>query len=260
MQRHEEPVHMVDRQSMEEHISGSETPDAVKRQRIRGEISMADHRAFGASGGARGVDDRREIGVAPVYDVGRRRLRMARHHPSVIGRFAEGDQMGNLRVRRRRFEAGEALGPGEEDAWLAVLQEVGDLGGRISGVEGNEDGACAQCREVEGNACRRLVDLRDDALARLRAEFAQAQRHSRRLRFELAIGDRLSARQRERARILGAPPTLAKETIEIGHGIAARGIGPGRDRTRRRTSEERDAHRWDRVPLRHRRSLQGRAT
>ena len=70
----EQAVHVVQRQGVEQRVRLAEAPGVDQRQRVRGEIAVGQHGALGAPGGARGVEQRREVVVADRRDRRLRRL------------------------------------------------------------------------------------------------------------------------------------------------------------------------------------------
>ena len=61
--RHEQAVGVIDRQRVDQHVVVGEAPVVDQRERVRREIVVRQHRALGAAGGARRVEDRGEIVV-----------------------------------------------------------------------------------------------------------------------------------------------------------------------------------------------------
>ncbi len=59
--RHEQAVRVVDRQHVEQHVGRAEAPGLAQRQRVRGEVALGQHRALGAPGRARSIEDRGEV-------------------------------------------------------------------------------------------------------------------------------------------------------------------------------------------------------
>ena len=59
--RHEQPVHVIDRQRMEQHVAARESPLLDQGQRVAREIAVGEHGALGAPCRPGRVDDRREI-------------------------------------------------------------------------------------------------------------------------------------------------------------------------------------------------------
>jgi hypothetical protein len=65
--RDEQPVHVIDRQRMQQDIAAGEAPELNQRQRIAREVAMGEHRALGSTGRPRRVEDRRHV-VGLRYD------------------------------------------------------------------------------------------------------------------------------------------------------------------------------------------------
>ena len=64
-------------------------------------------------------------------------------------------------------------GIADEDARFSVAQKILDLGGRIGGVERQEDGAGANAGEIEKDRPGRLFNLDGDAVSGFDAELLQ---------------------------------------------------------------------------------------
>ncbi len=61
MQGDEQPVHVEDRQRVQQHVTRPETPVGVQSLGVGRDVAMGDHGALEASGGAGGIDQRGEI-------------------------------------------------------------------------------------------------------------------------------------------------------------------------------------------------------
>ena len=68
---HEQAVGVIDRQGVDQHVACGDAPIVDEGEGVRGEIAVGQHRALGAAGGSRGVEDRRKV-VRPAWDGGER--------------------------------------------------------------------------------------------------------------------------------------------------------------------------------------------
>ena len=198
---------------------------------------MGQHRALGAAGGARGVEQRREVvGRALDRREGFRR-RVGRVRQAALALGVERDER-----RARLVGRGlQRLAPGrvaDEDRGLGVADEVLDLGRGVAGVERQEDAAGADRAEVEHDRLDRLLDLGGDPVAGLHAEADEGVGHPAGAGDEVGVGDALAGGGLDRGGG-GVGDVVREEGEEIGvHGVhRMRGV-----RTRRRGRQGR-AHR-----------------
>ena len=142
---------VIDRQRVNQHVLVRESPVVDQRARIRCEIVVAEHRALGAAGGARGVKDRGEIVVG------------AGHRFEFGAGFVGGFRQRTLAVSSQRLDLGvdlpcdctDPFGPGSiahHQRWFGVGDEIIQLVQRIGGVERQIDRAGADRRQIKHEA------------------------------------------------------------------------------------------------------------
>ena len=216
--RDEEAVGVEDRQSMDQHVIGGVGPSFAQRERVRDEVAVGQHRALGASGGARGVEQRGEIVGRALHrrEVFRCRLCRVRQGPLAL-RVERDERRARLGGRLQ-----QRLAPGrvaDEDGGLGVADEVLDLCRGVAGVERQEGAARPHRAEIEDDRFDRLLDLGGDAVAGLHAEADEGVRHSAGAGDEVGIGDALAGGglDRDGGRVGDA---VRQEGEEIGvHGV-----------------------------------------
>ena len=58
---HEEAVNVVERQRVQQHVAAREAPGIDEGQCVARQVTVGEHCTFGATGRARGVNDRRQV-------------------------------------------------------------------------------------------------------------------------------------------------------------------------------------------------------
>ena len=214
---HEQSMRMVDRQRVDQHVLVGEAPVIDERQRVRGEIAVRQHRALRAAGGARRVEDRREVIFAPVNICEVRAHRARGLDQRAVFLHAQRLDMGDARARRHGCELFAAGGIAHENLRLGVAEKILDLRGRVGGVERQEDRARAQACEIQQHRVGRFLDLHGDAVAGLHAARAQKIGDAPRARMKIAVGD-LAAFRRLDEDFLRRGRAARDQVIEIsGH-------------------------------------------
>ena len=169
---HEQAMHVEQRQRMQQHVLVAglalflEAPELVEHQRIGTQVAVAEHRALAAAGGARGVQDGRQIlGLARNRGkaVGKRRCQPEQRSVALL---AECDHVRHPGDARQRRQFGLTLGRADEHRRLRIAQEVIDLRRLIGGVQRHVDQTGPQRRQVEHQSLRRLLDLHGHARRR----------------------------------------------------------------------------------------------
>ena len=185
------PVHMEDRQRVDEHVVRGEAPEFAQHLRIRGEIAVGHHCALGPPGGPGGVDDHRQIalGALAVGESGRR----AGHGiaEAAPARIVEGEQVldamgaGEVAEQSGRFRAAH------HHARFGVAEEVAEFALLVSGIERQIAQPRAQRAQVQEQGLGRLVDLRRYPIAGLQAQPGEKGGEARRLALEVGVAERL---------------------------------------------------------------------
>jgi hypothetical protein len=221
----EQAVRVIERQRVKEHVLVGETPALHQHLRVGGEIAVAEHRALGAAGGSRGVEDGGEVGLG-AGDVGEPGGRAhggldQRALAAGIERVEGGDAVA---LRHRR----EAVAPGRiahHQGRLGVADEIVELRQRIGAVERQIDRARPQRREIEHQVFGRLLHLHGHAVAGLHAALAQHIGEAARHRQHVRIGDGAPMRLDDQ-RLARGGDTTADEIEKIAaHGRGCSGIG-----------------------------------
>ena len=142
-----------------------------------------DHRALGPAGGARGVDDHRQLVLGA--------LRLARQRRRARDDLVPGVEGGGRRQRQR--DAGQAgrhagllLRPGveladEQQAGLAVAEHVADGLGRLGGEDGHRGVAAQPDGQLGHDEVRAVLRQDGDARAAREAVALQVRGHAPRL-------------------------------------------------------------------------------
>ena len=241
MQRHEQPVHMEDRQRVQQHVARHETPVDVQRLGVGGDVAVGDHGALGAPGRAGGIDERRKIvglalGGSAQGPLARRQLAEG---AAAVRRH--GQQRAHLVGGRCGLDLGDALGRGDDDLGLGVADEILELGRRVGGVERVVDGADLEGRKVEVDAGKRLLDLRHDTIAGLQPERLQCRRGTSDLIEQLGVGQDAPVGRLERGRVFRRAHLgfQASEKIAVAWHLADRPSG------RASSSQQQRGHRGD---------------
>ena len=192
---------MEDRQRVQQPVVGGEAPGVAQGRRVGGEVAVAEHGALGAAGGARGVEDGREVVLAARHvDVaGRGGLRpWPSRLPSPCSPRVSDVRHAELRgqLRHRLLE----LGPADEQGRLGVAQEVADLARGVGGVERQVDGAGAQAAEIEHQRLGALLDLGRDAVAGLDAQIQEHLGHAAGQVEQVGVAERAAVGRSRKAR------------------------------------------------------------
>ena len=216
--RDEEPVGVEDRQRMDQHVVGGVGPGLAQRLGVRDEVAVGQHRALGAAGGARGVEQRREIVGRALHRREGFRSRVGRVRQAALALGVERDERGAGLVRSGLQRLAPAR-VADEDRRLGVADEVLDLGRGVAGVERQEDPAGAHRAEVEHDRLDRLLDLGGDPVAGLHAEAGEGVGHPAGAGDEVGIGDALAGGGLDRGGG-GVGDVVRQESEEIGvHGV-----------------------------------------
>ena len=176
------------------------------------EVAVREHRALRAAGGARRVEDRREV-------VGLR----------VDGGEVVGLAVGALEQRPRPAASVSTVASGRSAAtrsadsgWqtmtarLRVAEEVGELAFLVARIERQVHEPGAQAREIQRERLPALVDLGRDAVAGLATGRDQRVRDARRRGVEIVVVDDRTVRDQQ-AGLLGALGEMgAQQRVEIG--------------------------------------------
>ena len=130
VRRHEQPVRMVDRQRVDAaRRRAVKRQTSRQRQRIGGEVVVAQHRALGAARRARGVEDRGEIVAARrPRSRTRRALSAAGIGQRALAVGIERLDRAHAAARRDRRPAPACAGSQTNSARLGVAEEIFDLG------------------------------------------------------------------------------------------------------------------------------------
>ena len=213
MTRDEQPVHVIDRQRVQQDVAAGEAPELHQRQRVAREIAMGEHRAFGPAGRPRRVDDRRDV-VRLRYDrVESLRLIGRRDRASVPAPLASVSTCASGRSARDALGGPRAA---DDDRRLRVAEEIGELALLVARVERQIHEAGAQAGEVERERLPALVHLHGHAIARLRPAAVSACAIARGCRVELVIVDDRLLRDQQ-ARLLRAFGEMRGEKrVEVG--------------------------------------------
>ena len=186
--RHEQPVGMKNRQRVDEPVGVREAPAVDQRQRVRRQIFVRQHRALGAAGRARGVEDRRQIVGSARDRLERRGRRGDLLGEGSISRDAEALDRGQAELRCERSQGSEPIGPAERQRGLGVAEEIFELGERIGGVQRQKHGAGAKAGERDHDRVGGFLDLRRDPVAGPDPELNQRMGRPRRPLEQFAIG------------------------------------------------------------------------
>ncbi len=225
VQRDEQAVHVIDRQRVQQRVAAGEAPAVDQHRGVRREIAVRQHRALGAPGRSRRVEDRREI-VGPGHRVAEVRGLVARPVDELA---AVGVQREHRRVAGERRDHAEALGPADDHPRRRIGEEVRELRLLVADVERKVDEARAQAREVERNHLPVLVDLDGNAIPGLAARTGQRVGDLRRQRREIVeVHDRPAGDQQARLLRRAREVTL-DQRVQVGvHRKAAHAVGSDR--------------------------------
>ncbi len=212
---HEQSVHVIDRQGVDQHVLLREAPGVDQRPGVGRQVGVGQHRPLGPAGGAGGVDDGGEIIVRAGDRLELRRLDCSQFGERALARLVEG-------LDPRAREAGDflhalaRLGIADDQPRLGVPDEVADLRERIGRVEGQIDRPRPQRRQVEHEVAGRLLHLHGDPFAGLDAGPNQGVGHPPGLGDEGLIGKLSSVRGLERQPV-GRRLIRQAEVEEIAH-------------------------------------------
>ena len=145
-------------------------------------VAVREHDAFRVAGAARGVKDRRHVGVDHAMAGARRRADDVAPalQACAAGRRRQGvgvdeDHVAQVgRVRERLGEKGVALLRGDEHAHVAVAQDVANLLRLEEWVDRHEDRAGARRAEARDDRFEAFLEIYGDALAARNAEIDHA--------------------------------------------------------------------------------------
>ncbi len=215
--RHEQPMGVEDGQRVQQHVVGREAPVIDQRQRVGGQVVVAQHRALGAARGARRVEDGGEI-VRSAVDVGEGR--------SLAGR-ERGERplpLGVQRLHRRaagdRLDAVELGGIAHDQRRLGVADEIVQFGQRVGVVERQEDRAGPHAGQIGHQHGHRFFDLHGHPVAGLHAERDEGVGVGARRGFERAIAHQPAVRMSDERSVRGGHAGADQVEEMIGHGVA----------------------------------------
>ena len=148
-----------------EHVAPAETPRGVQHLGVGEQVGVRKHRSLRLSGGAGGVEQRREI-AGPARDgVESAGHRAARLHQGAVVVRAERERLTCSSAFAELRECIHRLGPHHDHLRLGVAEKIVQLALRVGRVEGQVGGARTQAREVENERSRRLLHLHRNAVA-----------------------------------------------------------------------------------------------
>ena len=157
VQRHEEPVRVIERQRVDQHVVRPEPPEPVQRRRVRPEIVAREHRPLRPPRGPRGIEDRRQ--VAPLRAATCRsdgsRAACATSVPSPVA--PEREQPPPPRHQRRDRVMGGRVA--HHHLRLGVAEEIRQLRRRVPAVQRHIDRPHLQHRQIEADVADRLLHL-----------------------------------------------------------------------------------------------------
>ena len=216
--RDEEAVGVEDRQRVDQHVVRGEAPGVDQGPGVRDEVSVGQHRALGAAGGARGVEQRGQVVGRTLHRRESLRGRVGRLGQAALALGVERDER-RARLPRRRLQSLAPARVADEQRRLGVADEVFDLGRGVAGVERQEDAARADGGEIEDDGLDRFLDLRGHPVPGLHAETGQRVGHPAGPRDEIAVGDALAGGGLDRDGIL-VRDAVREKCEEIGvHGV-----------------------------------------
>ncbi len=213
---HEQPVHVVDRQGMDQHVLGGEPPGSGQRPGIGRQVVVCQHRALRAPGGAGGVDDRRQVAACA-----RDRLEAG---GLAGGKIGEAPLPG--RVQRFHPRAGKArevlhalahLRIADDQRRLGVGDEIADLRQGVGAVERQIDRSCPEARQIEHQVGGGFLDSHGHPVAGLHAQRDQGARHPARCLEEVPEGKPKASRRLERE-AFGTGLVAQQQLEKIAHG------------------------------------------
>ena len=167
MEGHEQAVDVEDGQGVQQDVIRRESPGCMQGLGVGRQGTVGQHGALGAPRGAAGIDDRGQVSRRPGLD----------------------DPVG-IKARCFRDEGRCVL---DEDSRLGVLQEIVHLRVGVGGVQGQEDRAGPQGREVDHHGVHGLLDLQGDPLAGRGTPPPQQVGHPGGAILKVAVGDRRQA-------------------------------------------------------------------
>ena len=157
--RDEQPVHVKDRQCVQQHVARTPAPVLLERERIRGEVAVREHRALAATGGARGVENGREVVGATAHGLesiaARGRCREQRTGAVVAQREEVPHAVAARDRRDPRFVGGAA----HDQPRLGVAHEVLHFGALVGRVQRQIHEPRAKRCQIEHQRLGRLVHL-----------------------------------------------------------------------------------------------------
>ncbi len=226
----EQAVGVEHGQRVEEAVGRGEAPECGEGFRVGDQVAMGEHGALGTARGARGIEQRGEVGVA-AGDCGRQGRGSVRGlgEGAIPGRAQGGE---GSATARRHGSARVGVGRvGEEQPRAAVGHKVVEFRGRVGRVEREEDRARHHAGGVKGQRVGRFRHLCRDAVARGDAERRERGRHPRRAVEKARMGERAAIGQdQERGRLPGVGREEAVEggVRHVAGLVRGRGEGGGR--------------------------------
>ena len=212
----EQAVHVVQRQGVQQRVRLAEAPGVDQRQRVRGEIAVGQHGALGAPGGARGVEQRREVVVTDRHDRRLQRFLVESIDQIALTVGVQRRDLGRSDAERRDLGA-----PGRvahDQGRLGIAEEIVELRERVGGVQRQVDRATAQAGEVEQQVRDALLDLDRDPVAGADPQARQARRQAGAALVQAAVGEAAAVRDLDRDALrCGLHPAM-DQLVEIGHG------------------------------------------
>ncbi len=213
---HEEAMHVIDRQGVDQHVVGGEPPAFDERPGVGRQVAMGQHRSLRASRGARGVDDGGQ-GIIRARDGGELRRSGVgqigeRSPPRLIQSLDPGPDAG-----RDVLHALQDRGVADDHSGFGVADEIGQFDQRVGRIQRQVDQSGPQAGQIEQQAAGGLFDLHRDPIARDQARGREHVGQPRRSFAQRSIGHRRLAGllQRNASRLEFGGET---EIEQVGHG------------------------------------------
>ena len=211
---HKEPMQVVDRQGMQQNIGTNKTPQGPKGEGVAGQVVVAEHGALGAPGGARGVDDRRDLIATDGCHRFKRRCLIHSLAQAALSGPVQGEQCRACRLGSFT-QGGFTVRSGDEQPWLRITQKIGHLGWGVGCIQRHVDGAQTQRRQVQQQGFWRFIDLRQYPITMTYAQRVQCPGVARRGWFNVAVGHGVPVRQHQPRGIGVSREVLAKQQVKV---------------------------------------------
>ena len=200
----EKAVGMEEGQGVQEHVTRPESPGTLQDLGVGSEVPMAQHRALGTPGSARGVEQRGRIAGRADDAVLQGREGCRRIGQGALAVAVEIEHRPHPPMRGERFELPPGLRAAHEQRRLRIAEKIVELRFRIGGVEGEVDEARPQTAEVEEQGTGRLLHLHRHSIALLQTQALKACGNPSRFALEIGVAEP------------GAGWGLDEGTVEIG--------------------------------------------